>query len=149
MLFRSGMKLEDSLEAQIEAVLGERWDRPAGMEMGREIIDEKAREEYISFLLSTIENRFDGLKIVVDCANGAASFVAPEVLRRAGAEVIPIFAEPNGTNINANCGSTHPENLIARVKSEQADLGIAHDGDADRVLAIDNEGNVEIGRAHV
>ena len=142
---RSGMKLEDSLEAQIEAVLGERWDRPAGMEMGREIVDEKAREEYISFLLSTIENRFDGLKIVVDCANGAASFVAPEVMRRAGAEVIAIFAEPNGRNINANCGSTHTENLIARVKSEKADLGIAHDGDADRVLAIDNEGNVVDG----
>ena len=142
---RSGMKLEDSLEAQIEAVLGERWDRPAGMEMGREIIDVKAREEYIAYLLSTIENRFDGLKIVVDCANGAASFVAPEVLRRAGAEVIAIFAEPNGTNINADCGSTHTESLIARVKSEQADLGIAHDGDADRVLAIDNEGNVVDG----
>jgi len=136
------MKLEDSVEAQIEAVLGERWNRPDGMELGREIVDSDAREQYISYLLSTIEARFDGLRIVVDCANGAASFVAPEVLRRAGADVIAIHAEPNGTNINANCGSTHTEDLIAHVRSEKADLGIAHDGDADRVLAIDQEGNI-------
>ena len=139
---RTGMKLEDSVEAQIEAVLGERWNRPDGMELGREIVDSDAREQYISYLLSTIETRFDGLRIVVDCANGAASFVAPEVLRRAGADVIAIHAEPNGTNINANCGSTHTEDLIAHVRSEKADLGIAHDGDADRVLAIDQEGNI-------
>ena len=139
---RTGMKLDDSVEAQIEAVLGERWNRPHGMESGREIVDSDAREQYISYLLSTIEARFDGLRIVVDCANGAASFVAPEVLRRAGADVIAIHAEPNGTNINANCGSTHTEDLIAHVRSEKADLGIAHDGDADRVLAIDQEGNI-------
>ena len=78
----------------------------------------------------------------MDCANGAASFVAPEVLRRAGAEVVAISASPNGLNINENCGSTHLENVIAKVKSEKADLGIAHDGDADRVLAIDHEGNL-------
>ena len=83
---RSGMKLDDGVEAQIEAVLGERWNRPDGVPVGKEINDERAREEYISYLLGTIEARFDGLKIVLDCANGAASFVAPEVLRRAGAE---------------------------------------------------------------
>ena len=139
---RNGRKLDDSLEAKIEELLGQPWQRPADMDAGQTIEDGEAREKYISFLLSTIESRFDGLKIVVDCANGAASFVAPEVLRRAGANVIAISASPNGLNINENCGSTHLENVIANVRSEGADLGIAHDGDADRVLAIDHEGNV-------
>lgn len=142
---RTGRKLEDALEARIESVLGESWHRPENLGAGREFEDKNAREEYINYLLSTINTRFDGLRIVVDCANGAASFVAPEVLRRAGAEVISIFAAPNGTNINADCGSTHTASLIARVKSEKADLGIAHDGDADRVLAIDHEGNIVDG----
>jgi phosphoglucosamine mutase len=93
-------------------------------------------------LLSTINSNFAGLKVVVDCANGAASFVAPEVLKRAGAEVIAISASPNGLNINDNCGSTHLTNLITTVKAEKADIGIAHDGDADRVLAVDHDGNV-------
>lgn len=139
---RNGRKLDDSLEEKIEKLLGKPWQRPADMDAGVTIDDTDAREKYILFLLSTIESNFNGLKIVVDCANGAASFVAPEVLRRAGAEVIAISASPNGFNINENCGSTHLENLIAKVKSEGADLGIAHDGDADRVLAIDHEGNL-------
>ena len=139
---RNGRKLDDALEVKIEELLGKSWQRPAGMNAGQTIDDGDAREKYISYLLSTIETRFDGLKIVVDCANGAASFVAPEVLRRAGAEVVAISASPNGLNINENCGSTHLENVIAKVKSEKADLGIAHDGDADRVLAIDHEGNL-------
>ena len=139
---RNGRKLDDALEAKIEEQLGKPWQRPADMDAGQTIDDADAQEKYISFLLSTLESRFDGLKIVVDCANGAASFVAPEVLRRAGAEVIAISASPNGFNINENCGSTHLENVIAKVKSENADLGIAHDGDADRVLAIDHEGNL-------
>ncbi|NBY51337.1 MAG: phosphoglucosamine mutase [Actinobacteria bacterium] len=139
---RNGRKLDDALEVKIEELLGKPWQRPAGMNAGQTIDDGDAREKYISYLLSTIETRFDGLKIVVDCANGAASFVAPEVLRRAGAEVVAISASPNGLNINENCGSTHLENVIAKVKSEKADLGIAHDGDADRVLAIDHEGNL-------
>ncbi|MEY3715097.1 MAG: hypothetical protein RJB59_900, partial [Actinomycetota bacterium] len=95
--------------------------------------------------LSTIETNFSGIKVVVDCANGAASYVAPEMLKRAGAEVIAISATPNGLNINDNCGSTHLESLIATVKREKADIGIAHDGDADRVLAVDHEGNVVDG----
>ena len=142
---RNGQKLDDAIESQIESQLGKPWHRPEGMEQGRQIEDKDSRETYISYLLSTIHTRFDGIKVVVDCANGAASFVAPEVLRRAGAEVIAISASPNGLNINDNCGSTHLENLIARVKSEKADIGIAHDGDADRVLAIDHEGNVVDG----
>ena len=139
---RNGRKLDDALEAKIEELLGKHWQRPADMDAGQTMDDAEAREKYIAYLLSTIESRFEGLKIVVDCANGAASFVAPEVLRRAGAEVIAISASPNGLNINENCGSTHLENVIAKVKSEKADIGIAHDGDADRVLAIDHEGNI-------
>ncbi len=142
---RTGRKLDDSVEGKIEALLGQPWQRPADMEAGREIEDLAAREKYISYLLSTIETDFSGLKIVVDCANGAASFVAPEVLRRAGANVIAISATPNGLNINDNCGSTHLENLIATVKFERADLGIAHDGDAERVVAVDHEGNIVDG----
>ena len=137
---RNGRKLADSVEAQIEAQLANEW-RPK-IEPGQLIEDSSAREKYINHLLQTINTKFAGLKIVVDCANGAASFVAPEVLRRAGAEVIAISDKPNGLNINDNCGSTHLENLIARVKAEGADIGIAHDGDADRVLAIDHNGNV-------
>ena len=142
---RTGRKLDDAIEGKIERLLGQPWQRPAEMEIGHEIEDTESREKYISYLLGTIESSFAGLKIVVDCANGAASFVAPEVLRLAGAEVVAISASPNGLNINQNCGSTHLENLIATVKSERADLGIAHDGDADRVLAIDHEGNVVDG----
>jgi len=139
---RGGGKLDDALEAKIEAILGEPWARPTGKEVGRIIVDDSARETYLKHLLSSIESNFNGLKIVIDCANGAASFVAPEMLRRAGAEVIAINATPNGLNINENCGSTHLESLIEKVRQEKADLGIAHDGDADRVLAIDHEGNV-------
>ncbi len=139
---RGGGKLDDALEAKIEAILGEPWARPTGKEVGRIIVDDSARETYLKHLLSSIETNFNGLKIVIDCANGAASFVAPEMLRRAGAEVIAINAAPNGLNINENCGSTHLESLIEKVRQENADLGIADDGDADRVLAIDHEGNV-------
>ncbi|MEY3156356.1 MAG: hypothetical protein RL257_376 [Actinomycetota bacterium] len=142
---RGGGKLDDALEAKIEARLGEPWDRPTGKEVGRIIVDEQARETYLNHLLSTIETNFSGIKVVVDCANGAASYVAPEMLKRAGAEVIAISATPNGLNINDNCGSTHLESLIATVKKEKADIGIAHDGDADRVLAVDHEGNVVDG----
>lgn len=139
---RGGGKLDDSLEAKIEARLGEPWDRPTGKEVGRIIVDEAARENYLQHLLNTIDTNFSGLKVIVDCANGAASFVAPELLRRAGAQVVAINASPNGLNINENCGSTYLSGLIEKVKSENAHLGIAHDGDADRVLAVDHEGNV-------
>ena len=140
---RDGRKLADSVEAQIEAQLAKEWQPKIAP--GQVIEDSAAREKYINHLLQTVDTEFTDLKIVVDCANGAASFVAPEVLRRAGAQVIPIFDKPNGLNINENCGSTHLDNLISRVKEEGADLGIAHDGDADRVLAIDHLGNVVDG----
>ena len=139
---KGGGKLDDALEAAIEARLNEPWDRPIGREVGRVIFDESASERYIYHLLSTLKVNLSGIKVVVDCANGAASEVAPEVYARAGAEVIAISNQPNGLNINENCGSTHLENLITEVKKNGADLGIAHDGDADRALAIDASGKV-------
>jgi phosphoglucosamine mutase len=139
---RGGDKLADSVEAQIEAHLGEPWDRPTGKDVGRIINDDSAKQKYLSHLLATINTDLAGLKVVVDCANGAASFVAPLAYEKAGAKVTAISATPTGWNINENCGSTHLENLIAEVKKTGADLGIAHDGDADRCLLIDHQGQV-------
>jgi phosphoglucosamine mutase len=137
---KTGSKLADQIEAKIESVLGQVVESSNGA--GSVIEDLGAKESYIQNLLKSLDGNLSGLKVVVDCANGAASFVAPELLKRAGAEVIAISASPNGLNINDNCGSTHLENLIVKVKSERADIGIAHDGDADRVLAIDDKGSV-------
>jgi phosphoglucosamine mutase len=142
---KGGGKLDDSLELAIENRLNEPWDRPVGKDVGRVIVDESAAERYIYHLLSSLSVNLSGIKVVVDCANGAASEVAPEVYARAGAEVIAISNKPNGLNINENCGSTHLENLIAEVKKHGADLGIAHDGDADRCLAVDASGNLVDG----
>jgi len=139
---RGGDKLADSVEAQIEAHLGEPLDRPTGKDVGRIINDDSAKQKYLSHLLATINTDLAGLKVVVDCANGAASFVAPLAYEKAGAKVTAISATPNGWNINENCGSTHLENLITEVKKTGADLGVAHDGDADRCLLIDHQGQV-------
>ena len=136
-----GGKLDDSLEAAIEKRMGESWERPTGRNVGRVISDDSAAERYIFHLLNSLTTTLSGIKVVVDCANGASSRVAPKSYTRAGAEVIAISSEPNGWNINENCGSTHLANLKAKVLETGADLGIAHDGDADRCLAIDNNGN--------
>ena len=138
---KGGGKLDDTLEAAIEARLGESWQRPTGKNVGRVIDDQSAAERYIFHLLNTLTTNLNGLTVVVDCANGASSSVAPKTYTRAGATVISISHEPNGWNINENCGSTHLENLKAKVLEVGADLGIAHDGDADRCLAVDHEGN--------
>jgi phosphoglucosamine mutase len=139
---RGGDKLADSVEAQIEAHLGEPWDRPTGNDVGRIINDDSAKQKYLTHLLATINTDLAGLKVVVDCANGAASFVAPIAYEKAGAKVTAIAATPTGWNINENCGSTHLENLISEVKKSGADLGVAHDGDADRCLLIDHKGEI-------
>ena len=143
---RGGEKLGDSIEAAIETRVAElksgfNWERPTGANVGRAIVDESATEKYLQHLLSSVKTSLKGLKIVVDCANGASSAVAPEALSRAGAEVIAIYNTPNGWNINDECGSTHLDKLRAAVAKEGADFGIAHDGDADRCLAIDGKGN--------
>lgn len=139
---KGGDKLADLVEAQIESRLGEPWDRPVGLNVGRIIQDESAKERYIKYLLSTITENLNGLKVVVDCANGAASYVAPVVYEKAGAKVTAISAAPTGWNINENCGSTHLDGLIAQVKATGADIGIAHDGDADRCILIAANGEV-------
>ena len=138
---KGGGKLDDALEAKIEARLQEKWERPLGGDVGRVVLDESAAERYIFHLLSSLTANLTGIKVVVDCANGAASRVAPKAYERAGAEVIAISASPNGLNINDSCGSTHLESLKAKVLEVGADLGIAHDGDADRCLAVDAQGN--------
>ena len=137
---RGGGKLDDAIEDQIQKRMQEPWDRPTGRNVGRVIEDTEAANRYIAHLLSTATEKLTGLKVVVDCANGAASFVAPETLRRAGAEVIAIANTPDGWNINDGVGSTHLDFLKDAVKKHGADLGIAHDGDADRCLAVDAEG---------
>ena len=139
---RGGEKLADSLETAIEARISEPWQRPTGSHVGRVIEDSGAREKYISHLLKSVDVSLAGIKVVIDCANGAASFVAPIALEKAGATVIAIANNPNGLNINDGVGSTHLDFLREAVLKNKADIGIAHDGDADRCLAIDSEGNV-------
>ena len=139
---RGGEKLADSLEAAIEARMGEPWQRPTGAHVGRVIEDASAREKYIAHLLKSLDVSLAGIKVVVDCANGAASFVAPVALEKAGATVIAIANKPDGLNINDGVGSTHLDFLRDAVLKNKADIGIAHDGDADRCLAIDAAGNV-------
>ena len=139
---KGGDKLADQVEAQIEARLGESWNRPTGLDVGRIFFDEGAKKRYIEHLLSTMSTKLTGLKVVVDCANGAASTVAPSAYEQAGAVVTAISATPTGWNINENCGSTHLENLINEVKKTGADIGIAHDGDADRCLMVAKNGEI-------
>jgi phosphoglucosamine mutase len=140
---RGGEKLADDVEALVEARIGEPWQRPTAAAVGRVINDDQLVNKYIEHLLSTIDVSLSGLKVVVDCANGASSFTAPVALTRAGAEVIAIANTPDGWNINDGVGSTHLDYLRNAVLKNGADVGIAHDGDADRCLAIDATG-VEI-----
>lgn len=137
-----GFKLPDAIEDAIEARLHEPWDRPLGGAVGRVIDLTSGAGEYVDHVLDVVTTPLTGLSVVVDCAHGAASQVSPEAMRRAGANVIAIHASPDGLNINDGCGSTHLDDLIAAVREHGADIGIAHDGDADRCLAIDAEGDV-------
>lgn len=145
---RGGGKLDDVIEARIEARMGEEWLRPTGRGVGRVINDESAKERYLQHLLASVSIPLAGITVVVDCANGASSFVAPEALRRAGAKVIAIANTPDGWNINDGVGSTHLTHLRSAVLEHGADLGIAHDGDADRCLAIDATG-AEVDGDHI
>ncbi|MDQ3887364.1 MAG: phosphoglucosamine mutase [Actinomycetota bacterium] len=140
-----GHKLPDAVEDDISARLDETGPRPTGKQIGRvrEVAD--AGRRYVDHLLSATPQSLDGLSVVVDCAHGAASVVAPEAYRRAGAEVMALYAEPDGFNINDGCGSTHLDGLRKAVLEQGADLGVAHDGDADRCLAVDATGEVVDG----
>ncbi|MEG6523340.1 phosphoglucosamine mutase [Desulfotomaculum sp. 1211_IL3151] len=144
----SGYKLPDELEDQIEKLaLDDQAElpRPIGGDLGRMYYVEDAVDQYVNFAKNTIATDLTGLKIVVDCANGAAYQVAPRIYAELGAEVISIFHRPDGVNINADCGSTHPETLMEEVVKQGADIGLAHDGDSDRVLAVDHQGNLVDG----
>lgn len=144
-LARGGKKLDDALEDAIEAELNEPRHRPVGPNVGRIQRFADAEDRYVVHLLQSLPHRLDGLKVVLDCANGAASGCSPQVFADAGADIIVIGADPDGININDGCGSTHLEMLQAAVLEHGADLGIAHDGDADRCLAVDHEGTVVDG----
>jgi phosphoglucosamine mutase len=143
---RGGHKLPDDVEDAIEQRMGEPWDRPIGADVGRINVEPGITEElYISHLVDTLpesvaEKGLSGLRIAVDCANGAASEAGPATLRAAGADVVVINASPDGRNINEKCGSTYMEPLRAAVVASGADLGVAFDGDADRCLAVDHTG---------
>ncbi|MFJ8910442.1 phosphoglucosamine mutase [Amycolatopsis sp. NPDC102389] len=140
-----GHKLPDGIEDEIEAGLAAPVARPTGIGVGRVKDVPDAGDRYIQHLLSATPHPLEGLRVVVDCANGASSFAAPEVYRKAGAEVIAIHADPDGVNINEHCGSNHPDALRAAVVEHGADLGIAHDGDADRCVAVDAAGELVDG----
>lgn len=140
-----GVKLPDEVEDRIEAALGEPKLHPTGGDVGRIRRFADAEDRYIVHLLSTLPNRLDGVHVVLDCAHGAAAGVSPEVFTDAGAKVTVIGADPDGLNINDGVGSTHLDNLAAAVLEHGADLGIAHDGDADRCLAVDKTGAVVDG----
>ena len=137
-----GTKLPDVVEDRIEAALGEKNLAPTGVEVGRIRRFADAEDRYVLHLLGAMTQRLDGLHVVLDCAHGAAAGVAPQVFTDAGARVTVIGADPDGTNINDGVGSTYLDGLAAAVLSHGADLGIAHDGDADRCLAVDAHGTV-------
>ena len=142
-----GYKLPDAVEDELEAIvhkLEENDDmaRPTGENIGHIEYRTDLLNQYIEFVISTCQERFDGMKVVLDCSNGAAYQVMPKVLRELGAKVKVIHALPNGVNINDKCGSTHMESLQKAVVENNADFGIAHDGDADRCLCVDEKGQI-------
>jgi phosphoglucosamine mutase len=140
-----GHKLPDAVEDEIAGRLDEPVDRPTGSHVGRVRDVPDSVQRYVDHLLVATPQPLDGLRVVVDCANGSAAVAAPQAYRRAGAEVIAVHADPDGLNINDGVGSTHLEGLQAAVVEHGADLGIAHDGDADRCLAVDASGAVVDG----
>ena len=139
---RGAIKLPDTVEAEIESLLGQHPEQPPAHGFGRVRDAAAEQERYLEYLLSTLPGQtpLAGLRVVADCAHGAAYLLAPQVLRRAGADVIAIGAEPDGLNINEGCGSTSLGALSEAVLAHRADAGIAYDGDADRCLAVDGDG---------
>nr|WP_239677740.1 phosphoglucosamine mutase [Natronosporangium hydrolyticum] len=142
-----GQKLPDELEDQIDQAVraGSGWHRPSGPAIGRITELDDGADRYLTHLTGTVAQPLAGVQVVVDCANGAAAAVAPEAYRRAGAEVYAIHAAPDGHNINDGCGSTAPTSLVETVRARGADLGVALDGDADRLIAVDAAGELVDG----
>lgn len=145
---KEGYKLDDELELKIEEYIEniEKVDcHPIGKEVGRKLHKHDAQRDYVDYLKSIINVDFKGLKVVLDCANGASYRVAPLVFEELGADVIAINNEPDGNNINDKCGSTHPKQLQEAVIKHNANLGLAYDGDADRLIAVDENGQIVDG----
>ncbi len=143
-----GYKLKDETEEKIEAIIldkAEEVKRAVCEDIGHREEDYSLADEYIKFVMSVTDVRFDGIKMAIDCANGSASVTAKRALEGLGAEVFVTCDKPDGININKDCGSTHIENLAAFVKETKADVGLAFDGDADRVLAVDENGDMVDG----
>lgn len=143
---QNGYKLPDEVEEELERLMEDREEllrhQVSGDDLGRFKFIEDDMRIYLDFLSSTVKKSFKGIKIVIDSANGAAYRVASKIYQRLGADIIVINNIPNGKNINVNCGSTHPELLQEVVKVYKADLGLAFDGDADRLIAVDHTGNI-------
>lgn len=140
----NGYKLPDAMEDEIEAIIKNDMKDlafPTGTEIGSITYRTDAREDYVKHATEVIPVDLHGMKIVADCAEGASYYTSVEALKLLGADVVAIHNNPDGTNINAGCGSTHMEELMERVKAEKADVGLAFDGDADRLLAVDEKGN--------
>lgn len=145
---KTGYKLDDAIEEEIEAIIlddAEPIDYKIGGEVGNRLYSKTAVKDYIDHVVSTTDTRFDGMTIALDCANGSASVCAKEIFNALGAKCIMLSDTPDGVNINKNCGSTHPEELMNFVKSAKLDLGLAFDGDADRMLAVDENGELVDG----
>lgn len=143
-----GYKLPDEVEDKMEALINSNCDgvpSPTGANLGRKIVVDTAQRDYIEFLKTTVDVDFDGIKIVVDCAQGASYSIAPRLFNELGAEVLAVYNDPDGKNINKNCGSTHPEHLQKFVVENGYDVGFAFDGDADRLIAVDEKGNIVNG----
>lgn len=143
-----GFKLRDDIELEIESYMTDLWEelpRPTGDRVGAKTVCEEAIDDYVEFVQTTTDIKLDGIKVAIDCANGATYKAAPIALTELGAEVYAIHREPDGTNINKNCGSTHIEGLSRYVVEHKCDLGIAFDGDGDRCLAVDSNGNLVDG----
>ena len=143
-----GFKLRDDIEIEIESYMTDLWEelpRPTGDMVGAKTVCDEAIDDYVKFVQTTTDIKLDGIKVAIDCANGATYKAAPVALEELGAEVYAIHREPDGTNINKNCGSTHIESLSRYVVENNCDLGIAFDGDGDRCLAVDSQGNLVDG----
>lgn len=139
----NGFKLPDALEDEIEKLVKkESWKgkRPTGAKIGKVFVIDDAVERYVNYAVNTIEGDLDGFTIALDCANGAAYLTSPAILRKLGVKVLTFATNPDGLNINHECGSTYPQFVQEIVKSHEVDLGFAHDGDADRIIAVDENG---------
>ncbi len=138
-----GYKLSDQSEEEIEKIMEEDFkERPSGEKIGRVKEIDDALERYINFLVGTISGDLYGFNIALDCANGATYLASPLVFRQLGARVLPVYVNPNGLNINQDCGSTHPETIREVVLTHDVDIGLSHDGDGDRVIIVDETGEI-------